>query len=111
MNSFANIRGILGVVMKKIFLLYLVARGFGGVKWLELLVGANSRRFFVTPRKNNPLACNDSGGACINETPRREYAIDLYIFFRLYHFIRVFSKSVDFIGFTRRPLRDPLFQI
>jgi hypothetical protein len=52
MNSFANIRGILGVVMKKIFLLYLVARGFGGEKWLELLV-YNSRRFLGTPRKNN----------------------------------------------------------
>ena len=47
MHSFANIRGILGVVMKKKFQLYLVARGDGGEKWLELLIGANSRRFFL----------------------------------------------------------------
>jgi hypothetical protein len=54
MNSFANIRGILGVVMKKIFLLYLVAGGDGGVDRLELLVYNNSRRFLGSPRKNNP---------------------------------------------------------
>jgi hypothetical protein len=53
MNSFANIRGILGVVMKKIFQLYPVACGFGGEKWLELLIGANSRRFFLRHGKNN----------------------------------------------------------
>jgi hypothetical protein len=47
MNSFANIRGILGVVMKKIFQLYPVAGGDGGEKWLELLIGANNRRFFL----------------------------------------------------------------
>jgi hypothetical protein len=35
MNSFANIRGILGVVMKKIFQLYPVARGFGGVEMVR----------------------------------------------------------------------------
>ena len=43
----ATIRGILGVVMKKNFLLYPVAGGDGGEKWLELLIGANSRRFFL----------------------------------------------------------------
>ena len=51
MNSFANIRGILGVVMKKKFQLYPVAAGFGGVKVLELLVDNDSRRFLGPPRK------------------------------------------------------------
>jgi len=45
MHSFANIRGILGVVMKKKFQLYLVARGFGGVKVPDVLVDNDSRRF------------------------------------------------------------------
>jgi hypothetical protein len=39
--------------MKKKFQLYLVARGDGGEKWLELLVYNNSRRFLGPPRKNN----------------------------------------------------------
>jgi hypothetical protein len=52
-HSFANIRGILGVVMKKKFQLYLVARGDGGEKWLELLIGANSRRFFLRHGKKS----------------------------------------------------------
>jgi hypothetical protein len=43
---FATIREVLGVVMKYFFLLYLVAAGDGGVNRLELLIGANSRRFF-----------------------------------------------------------------
>ena len=51
MHSFANIRGILGVVMKKNFQLYPVACGFGGVKVLELLVDNDSRRFLGPPRK------------------------------------------------------------
>jgi hypothetical protein len=32
--------------MKYFFLLYLVAAGDGGVNRLEVLIGANSRRFF-----------------------------------------------------------------
>jgi hypothetical protein len=51
MNSFANIRGILGVVMKFFFLLYPAAGGDGGVDRLELLVYNNSRRFLGPPRK------------------------------------------------------------
>jgi len=47
MHSFANIRGSLGVVMKKIFQLYPAAGGDGGVNRLEVLIGANSRRFFL----------------------------------------------------------------
>jgi hypothetical protein len=43
---FATIREVLGVVMKYFFLLYPVAAGDGGVNRLELLIGANSRRFF-----------------------------------------------------------------
>jgi hypothetical protein len=43
---FATIREVLGVVMKYFFLLYLVAAGDGGVNRLEVLIGANSRRFF-----------------------------------------------------------------
>jgi len=43
----ATIRKVLGVVMKKIFLLYPVAGGFGGVNRLEVLVYANSRLFFL----------------------------------------------------------------
>ena len=45
MHSFANIRGILGVVMKKIFQLYPAAGGFGGVKVPDVLVYNDSRRF------------------------------------------------------------------
>jgi hypothetical protein len=41
----ANIRGSLGVVMKKNILLYPAAGGFGGVKVLEVLVYNRSRRF------------------------------------------------------------------
>ena len=41
----ANIRGSLGVVMKKNILLYPAAGGFGGVKVLEMLVYNRSRRF------------------------------------------------------------------
>jgi hypothetical protein len=41
-----RIREILGVVMNKNILLYLVAAGDGGVNRLEVLIGANSRRFF-----------------------------------------------------------------
>jgi len=52
-HSFANIRGILGVVMKKNFLLYPVARGFGGVKVPDVLVDNDSRRFLGTPRKKS----------------------------------------------------------
>jgi hypothetical protein len=44
---FATIREVLGVVMKYFFLLYLVAAGDGGVNRLELLIGANNRRFFL----------------------------------------------------------------
>jgi hypothetical protein len=44
--SFATIRKVLGVVMNKNILLYLVAAGDGGVNRLEVLIGANSRRFF-----------------------------------------------------------------
>ena len=51
MHSFANIRGILGVVMKKIFLLYPAAGGFGGEKVPDALVYNNSRRFLGPPRK------------------------------------------------------------
>jgi hypothetical protein len=54
MHSFANIRGILGVVMKFFFQLYPAAGGDGGVDRLELLVYNNSRRFLGPPRKNNP---------------------------------------------------------
>jgi hypothetical protein len=43
---FATIREVLGVVMKYFFLLYLVAAGDGGVNRLEVLIDANSRRFF-----------------------------------------------------------------
>jgi len=52
MHSFANIRGILGVVMKKIFQLYPVARGDGGEKVPDALVYNDSRRFLGPPRKN-----------------------------------------------------------
>ena len=51
MHSFANIRGILGVVMKFFFQLYPVAAGFGGVKVPDALVYNDSRRFLGTPRK------------------------------------------------------------
>ena len=51
MHSFANIRGILGVVMKFFFLLYPVAGGFGGVKVPDALVYNDSRRFLGPPRK------------------------------------------------------------
>ena len=44
--SVATIREVLGVVRKYFFLLYLVAAGDGGVNRLEVLIGANSRRFF-----------------------------------------------------------------
>jgi hypothetical protein len=44
---FATIREVLGVVMKYFFLLYLVAAGDGGVNRLEVLIGANNRRFFL----------------------------------------------------------------
>ena len=54
MHSFANIRGILGVVIKFFFLLYPAAGGDGGVDRLEVLVYNNSRRFLGPPRKNNP---------------------------------------------------------
>ena len=51
MHSFANIRGILGVVMKFFFQLYPVAGGDGGVKVLDALVYNDSRRFLGPPRK------------------------------------------------------------
>ena len=51
MHSFANIRGILGVVMKKKFLLYPAAGGFGGVKVPDVLVYNDSRRFLGPPPK------------------------------------------------------------
>jgi len=38
--------------MKKIFQLYLVARGFGGEKVPDALVHNDSRRFLGPPRKN-----------------------------------------------------------
>jgi hypothetical protein len=41
----ANIRGSLGVVMKKNILLYSVAGGSSGVKVLEVLVYNRSKRF------------------------------------------------------------------
>jgi hypothetical protein len=47
----ATIREVLGVVMKYFFLLYPVAAGGGGVNRLEVLIGANSRRFFSRHRK------------------------------------------------------------
>ena len=50
-HSFANIRGILGVVMKKKFQLYPAAGGFGGVKVPDVLVDNDSRRFLGPPRK------------------------------------------------------------
>ncbi len=53
MHSFANIRGILGVVMKFFFQLYPVAAGFRGVNRLEVLVDANSRRFFLRHGKKS----------------------------------------------------------
>jgi hypothetical protein len=47
----ATIREVLWVVMKYFFLLYPVAAGGGGVNRLEVLIGANSRRFFSRHRK------------------------------------------------------------
>jgi hypothetical protein len=112
MNSFANIRGILGVVMKKIFQLYPVAGGFGGVdRSRTALVYNDSRRFLGPPRKNNPWRATILEGL-VSTIRHGGNILLIYIsFLTTYHFIRVFSKSVDFIGFTRRPLRDPLFQI
>ena len=48
---YATIREILGVMMKKNFLLYPVAGGAAGVKVLELLLNNDYRRFLGPPPK------------------------------------------------------------
>ena len=47
----ANIREILGVMMKKKFQLYPLAAGFRGGDRLEWLTSADSRRFLVRQQK------------------------------------------------------------
>ena len=97
--------------MKKIFLLYLVARGDGGEKVPDALVYNDSRRFLGPPRKNKCWRATLLEGLVSTKRHGGNILLIYISFLTTYHFIRVFNKSVDFIGFTRRPLRDPLFQI
>jgi hypothetical protein len=94
MNSFANIRGILGVVMKKIFLLYLVARGDGGEKVLDALVYNDSRRFLGPPRKNKCWRATLLEGLVSTKRHGGNILLIYISFLTTYHSIRVFNKSV-----------------
>ena len=94
MNSFANIRGILGVVMKKIFLLYLVARGDGGEKVPDALVYNDSRRFLGSPRKNKCWRATLLEGLVSTKRHGGNILLIYISFLTTYHFIRVFNKSV-----------------
>jgi hypothetical protein len=94
MNSFANIRGILGVVMKKIFLLYLVARGDGGEKVPDALVYNDSRRFLGPPRKNKCWRATLLEGLVSTKRHGGNILLIYISFLTTYHSIRVFNKSV-----------------
>jgi hypothetical protein len=94
MNSFANIREILGVVMKKIFLLYLVARGDGGEKVPDALVYNDSRRFLGPPRKNKCWRATLLEGLVSTKRHGGNILLIYISFLTTYHSIRVFNKSV-----------------
>jgi hypothetical protein len=94
MNSFANIRGILGVVMKKIFQLYPAAGGDGGVKVPDALVYNDSKGFLGPPRKNNPWRATILEGLVSTKRHGGNILLIYISFLTTYHFIRVFNKSV-----------------
>jgi len=85
----ATIRKVLGVVMKYFFLLYLVARGDGGVNRLEVLVYNNSRLFLWPPRKNNPWRATILEGLVSTIRHGRNILL-IYISFLDYAFYKAF---------------------
>jgi hypothetical protein len=110
MNSFANIRGILGVVMKKIFQLYPVACGFGGVKVPDVLVYNDSRRFLGTPRKKKCWRATILEGL-VSTIRHGGNMLLIYIsFLTTYHFIRVFNKSVGIGSLSVFRYATPFFK-
>jgi hypothetical protein len=94
MHSFANIRGILGVVMKKIFLLYPAAGGDGGEKVPDALVYNDSRRFLGPPRKNKCWRATILEGLVSTKRHGGNILLIYISFLTTYHSIRVFNKSV-----------------
>jgi len=110
MNSFANIRGILGVVMKKIFLLYLVARGDGGEKVPDALVYNDSRRFLGPPRKNKCWRATLLEGLVSTKRHGGNILLIYISFLTTYHSIRVFNKSVGIGSLSVFRYATPFFK-
>ena len=80
--------------MKKIFLLYLVARGDGGEKVPDALVYNDSRRFLGPPRKNKCWRATILEGLVSTKRHGGNILLIYISFLTTYHSIRVFNKSV-----------------
>ena len=80
--------------MKKIFLLYLVARGDGGEKVPDALVYNDSRRFLGPPRKNKCWRATILEGLVSTKRHGGNILLIYISFLTTYHSIRLFNKSV-----------------